>query len=162
MKKHVVRASATVLLLIAALLWVSLAQAGGTSGATTVAGGGTTILQGGTGDPDFVPVTTKFAFNWREGSGWFECLALVPNASTGAGSGEFGTNAMYVNGPITSATVRGGTAVLKGTATVTGIGAGSDQPFTARVTQGGPGATLVLKVSGLTFREILLEGRISF
>jgi hypothetical protein len=162
MKKHVVRASAIVLLLVGALLWVSLAQAGGTSGATTVAGGGTTILQGGTGDPDFVPVTTKFAFNWREGSGWFECLALAPNASTGAGSGEFGTNAMYVTGPVTSATVRGGTAILKGTATVTGIGAGSDQPFTARVTQGGPGATLVLKVSGLTFKEILLEGRISF
>lgn len=162
MKKHVVRASATVLLLVGALLWISLAEAGGTSGATTVAGGGTSIIQGGTGDPDFVPVTTKFAFNWREGSGWFECLALAPNESIGPGSGEFGTNAMYVTGPITSATVRGGTAVLKGTATVTGIGAGSDQPFTARVSRGGPGATLVLKVSGLTFREILLEGRISF
>ena len=44
----------------------------------------------------------------------------------------------------------------------TGLGAGSDRPFTATVTRGGPGATLVLEVSGLTFREILLEGQFRF
>ena len=34
--------------------------------------------------------------------------------------------------------------------------------FTATVTRGGPGATLVLEVSGLTFSEIVLEGEIRF
>jgi hypothetical protein len=52
--------------------------------------------------------------------------------------------------------------VLEGTATVTGLGAGTDRPFTATVTRGGPGATLLLKVSGLTFDEIVLDGQITF
>lgn len=43
-------------------------------------------------------------------------------------------------------------------ATVTGIGAGQHQPFTATVAAGGPGATLVLEVSGLEFDEILVDG----
>lgn len=34
------------------------------------------------------------------------------------------------------------------------------QPFTAKVTRGGPGATITLEVSGLTFHEILVEGHI--
>jgi hypothetical protein len=54
------------------------------------------------------------------------------------------------------------TATLTGSATVTGVGAGEDQAFTALATRGGPGATLVLEVSGLTFKEILLEGEIAF
>jgi len=82
--------------------------------------------------------------------------------TTTPGSGNFDTNAMYVTGALTSAQVRGQTAVLKGTATVTGLGAGTNAAFTATVTRGGPGATLVLEVSGLTFSEILLEGEISF
>jgi hypothetical protein len=33
-------------------------------------------------------------------------------------------------------------------------------PFKAQVSAGGPGATVTLEVSGLTFHEILLEGQI--
>lgn len=129
----------------------------------SVRGAGTTMLEGGTGSPSFTPVITKVAFQWRAGTGRFECLALAPSAEAGRpGSGKFDTNVMYVTGPITTAEIKGHTAVLKGSATVTGLGAGSDRPFTATVTRGGPGATLVLEVSGLTFREILLEGRFSF
>lgn len=69
---------------------------------------------------------------------------------------------MYVTGEIMSARIRGQTAVLRGTATVTGVGAGADEPFEVTVRRGGAGATLVLDVSGLTFREILLEGRFQF
>jgi hypothetical protein len=35
-------------------------------------------------------------------------------------------------------------------------------PFTLIVQRGGPGASVVLRVSGLVFREIVLEGAISF
>jgi hypothetical protein len=128
-----------------------------------VRGGGTSLVTGGTGAPSFVPVITKFAFNWSGGAGRFECLALAPSAAAGTpGSGNFDTNAMYVTGTITSAEVKGHTAVLTGTATVTGLGAGSNRPFTLTVTPGGPGATLVLVVSGLTFNEIVIEGEIEF
>jgi hypothetical protein len=121
------------------------------------------MLEGGTGPPSFTPVITKVAFHWRGGEGRFECLALAPSASAGSpGSGTFDTNIMYVTGEITSGRVSGRTAVLRGTATVTGVGAGSNEPFTATLRRGGPGATLVLDVSGLTFREILLEGQFSF
>jgi hypothetical protein len=123
-------------------------------------GAGTTMVEGGTGSPSFKPIITKVAFRWLAGAGHFECLALAPSAEAGSpGSGNFDANIMYVTGPITSANITGRTAVLEGTATVTGVGAGSDQPFTATVKRGGPGATLVLEVSGLTFREILLEGQ---
>jgi hypothetical protein len=67
---------------------------------------------------------------------------------------------MYVTGKVISVTVNGNTAVLHGTATVTGIGAGKDLPFTATVRAGGPGTTVTLEISGLTFHEILLEGQI--
>ena len=50
------------------------------------------------------------------------------------------------------------TATITGTADVTGLGAGSNVPFTFVAQGGGPGATFVLTVSGLTFREVLLEG----
>jgi hypothetical protein len=68
---------------------------------------------------------------------------------------------MYVTGAVTSMHVAGHTATLHGTATVTGLGAGQNRPFTLQVTAGGPGATIRLDVSGLTFREILVEGHIS-
>jgi hypothetical protein len=153
----------TALLCAAALSWGLLAQAGDSSAGLNARGGGTTMVRGGTGAPDFTPVITKFAFHWRGGSGGFECLALAPSASAGArGSGNFNTNVMYVTGKIDSARVRGGTLVLTGSATVTGIGAGTDEAFTARATRGGPGASLVLEVSGLTFDEILVEGQIQF
>jgi hypothetical protein len=125
----------------------------------SISGAGTTMVEGGSGPPSFEPLLTKVAFHWEGGSGQFECLALAPGAKAGTkGSGSFNTNVMYVTGPITSAEVRGRTAVLKGSATVTGVGAGANRPFTATVRPGGPGATLVLEVSGLTFRETLLEG----
>jgi hypothetical protein len=86
-------------------------------------------------------------------------LALAP-AKSGDGSGRFEVNAMYVTGTVTSVTVNGNTAVLHGKATVTGIGVGQDVPFTATVRAGGPGTTVTLEISGLTFHEILLEGQI--
>lgn len=123
----------------------------------SVSGAGKTIIEGGTGGAAPVPVQTVLAFHATSTSGAFECLALAPTASE---SGSFEANVMYVTGKVTSATVAGGTAVLHGTATVTGIGAGQNVPFTATVQAGGPGSTVVLDISGLTFHEILLEGQI--
>ena len=62
---------------------------------------------------------------------------------------------MYVTGTVTSLSVSGRSAVFRGTATVTGLGAGQDRPFTVTVTAGGPGAAVLLTVSGRTFHEIL-------
>jgi uncharacterized protein with beta-barrel porin domain len=156
---------AATVLAVGTLAVTMLAQANttGDEHPAAIRGGGTTLVRGGTGAPSFTPVTTKFAFAWNDGTGGFECLALVPSAAAGKpGSGNFDTNAMYVTGALTSVQVRGQSAVLKGTATVTGLGAGTNAPFTATVTRGGPGATLVLEVSGLTFSEIVLEGEITF
>jgi hypothetical protein len=126
-----------------------------------IQGGGTTIVTGG--GPGLVPVITKFEFHWRDGEGKFECLALAPSAKAGTpGSGNFDTNVMYVTGMIASAEIHGSLAILKGTATVTGLGAGSNLPFTATAEPGGPGARLVLTVSGLIFDEIVNEGSIEF
>lgn len=127
-------------------------------------GAGTTIIHGGTGSPGFVPVLTTLAFHAeRSGvgvTGEFECLALAPDAATGQGSGQFTDNAMYVTGQITGATVSGDTATLTGTSHITGLGAGTDVPFTFVVRRGGPGATAVLTVSTLTFsfHEVLVQG----
>lgn len=129
-------------------------------------GGGTTIIQGGTGaSGGFTPVLTKVAFHAERESGairgGFECLALAPEATSGTGSGQFTVNVMYVTGQITAATVRGDTAMLTGTANITGIGAGSNVPFTFVLRRGGPGATSVLTVNGssvLVFHEVLIEG----
>jgi len=126
-----------------------------------VSGAGKTIIEGGTGGTAPEPVTTLVAFNATAHGGDFECLALAPPQATGPGSGEFSVNAMYVTGRVTSVEVTKQSAILRGSATVTGIGAGHDLPFTASVTPGGPGATVVLEISGLTFREILVEGRIN-
>jgi hypothetical protein len=149
--------------LLAAVIAPSGTPAEGKSDAQSIRGAGTTMLESGTGAPSFTPVITKVAFHWQAGTGHFECLALAPSADAGSpGSGNFDTNVMYVTGPITAAEINGDTAVLKGSSTVTGLGAGSDRPFTATVSRGGPGATLVLEVSGLTFKEILLEGQFRF
>ena len=130
-------------------------------------GAGTTIIHGGTGPSGgFVPVLTTLAFHAeRSGvgvTGEFECLALAPDAATGKGSGQFTDNAMYVTGQITGATVSGDTATLTGTASITGLGAGTDVPFTFVVRRGGPGATAVLTVNTLTFsfHEVLVQGSI--
>ena len=145
------------------LVWTIFAQADNRGHSPAVHGGGMSIVRGGTGAPPIKPVVTKFGFSYGGSEGGFECLALVPSAAPGEpGSGSFDTNAMYVTGTIRSVQIDGNSAILNGSATVTGLGAGTDQPFTATVTRGGPGATLVLAVSGLTFREIVLEGQIVF
>lgn len=127
-----------------------------------VLGAGRTIIEGGTGAPAYIPVTTVLAFHANGQDGDFECLALAPTSGSGAPeSGQFEVNAMYVTGRITSVTVRDGTAVLRGTAVVTGLGFGPSQPFTFTVNAGGPGTTATLVVSGLTFHEILLEGQVT-
>jgi len=125
-----------------------------------VSGAGRTIIEGGTGGLSPVPVMTVLAFHASSQGGAFECLALAPAKSAGDGSGRFEVNAMYVTGKVATVTTNGKTAVLHGKATVTGIGAGQDMPFTATVRAGGPGTTVTLEISGLTFHEILLEGQI--
>jgi hypothetical protein len=126
-----------------------------------VSGAGRTIIEGGTGGTTPVPVITTVAFHANPHGGDFECLALVPSPTTGPGSGEFTVNAMYVTGKVTSVEVNQRTAILGGSATVTGLGAGQNTPFKAQVSAGGPGATITLDVSGLTFHEILVEGQIA-
>jgi len=126
-----------------------------------VSGAGKTIIEGGTGGAAPVPVTTLVAFHADAQGGDFECLALAPSQVTGTGSGEFDANVMYVTGKVVSLEIGKGVATLRGTATVTGLGAGQDVPFIALVHAGGPGTTVRLDVSGLTFPEILVDGHIS-
>ena len=126
-----------------------------------VSGAGKTIIEGGTGGAAPVPVTTLVAFHADAQGGDFECLAFAPSLASGTGSGEFDANVMYVTGKVTSLEIGKGVATLRGTATVTGLGAGQDVPFTALVHAGGPGTTVRLDVSGLTFPEILVDGHIS-
>jgi hypothetical protein len=146
------------LLFNAGLVWGTNASG---KGVISVQGAGTSILTGG--GPGTTPVITKLAINFEDGSGRFDCLALMPTSPAGTqGSGNFDDNIMYVTGPITGATIEGKTAVLTGTATVTGVGAGTNQPFTVTADQGGPGTKVVLVVSGLTFVETLLEGSVTF
>jgi hypothetical protein len=152
------------LLLVAALIGSAsrpIAAGAAKEGDHQVFGGGRTIIEGG--GPGLVPVTTVLAFHASGQGGDFECLALMPAVATSFSpeSGDFEVNAMYVTGKVTSVTVRDGTAVLHGTATVTGIGAGTNLPFTFVAQAGGPGTTAALTVSGLTFHEILLEGQIT-
>jgi hypothetical protein len=127
-------------------------------------GGGTTIIHGGTGSPNFTPVTTTLAFHAESSEGGtageFECLALAPEAAMGSHSGQFTVNAMYVAGKVTGASVNQGTATLTGVAEITGLGAGSDVPFTFVVHRGGPGTAATLTVNTLAspFNEILVQG----
>jgi hypothetical protein len=150
------------LALAGAVVYASIGAAGGGSG-TDVRGAATTMLEGGTGAPDFVPVLTTLAFHWNGEEGDLECLALAPDAKAGdPGSGNFGTNVMYVTGPVKSGQVEGDRAVLRGRATVTGLGAGENLPFTLVAYRGGPGTRVILRVSGLVFKEIVLEGEVRF
>jgi hypothetical protein len=163
-KKRALAAGILAVVLAASLIVTSVvARATSDRPTAEVRGGGTSMVAGGTGAPDFTPVITKVAFHWKQGEGRFECLALAPSQAAGSpGSGNFDTNAMYVTGEINSASVAGSTVVLTGSATVTGLGAGSNLPFTLTARRGGPGTRLVLEVSGLTFDETLLEGQIRF
>jgi len=52
--------------------------------------------------------------------------------------------------------------VLTGSAIVSGLGAGTNLPFTATAERGGSGTTFLLTISGLTFNETILEGQVSF
>lgn len=156
--------TASSLVLLAAMT-IGLSVVHGQATQVIARGGGTTIIQGGTGSPGFVPVITTIAFHaTRSGnsaSGSFECLAEAPEAATGSTSAQFTVNAMYVTGQITGASVSGDTATLTGTANITGLGKGSNVPFTFVVQKGGPGATSVLTVETLPatpFHEILLQG----
>lgn len=162
-KRKVVAGALAVALVASMMVVAVIARAAGDSTAGQVRGGGTTIVAGGTGAPDFTPVITKVAFHFKRGEGRFECLALAPSKPAGTpGSGDFDTNAMYVTGTIDSARIGRSTVVLKGSATVTGLGAGSNRPFTVTARRGGPGTRLVLDVSGLKFDETLLQGQIRF
>ena len=150
----------------AALIFSHWASVNASDEKTIIRGGGTTIIHGGTGSAGgFIPVLTTIAFHAeRIGgavTGSFECLALAPEAGTGSKSAQFTENAMYVTGQITGATVRGDTATLTGSSNITGLGAGSNVPFTFVVQRGGPGATSVLTVNTLPaspFNEILVQG----
>jgi hypothetical protein len=134
----------------------------GSGGDHQVAGAGKTIIEGGTGAPAYIPVITMLAFHANAQGGDFECLALAPMTASGAPeSGQFEVNAMNVTGKVSSVQVSGSTAVLKGTAVVTGLGAGPSQAFTFTVKAGGPGSTATLVISGMTFHEILLEGQVT-
>lgn len=148
-------------------LFLPRSVSGNASDYKTIArGGGTTIIHGGTGaSGGFVPVITTIAFNAATNgnsvTGSFECLAEAPEAGPGSASAQFTVNAMYVTGQITGATISSDTATLTGTATITGLGAGSNVSFTFVVQKGGPGATSVLTVGTLPafpFHEILLAG----
>jgi hypothetical protein len=148
--------------------------------AQLVSGGGETIVTGGAGFPP-VPVKTNFGFaidTTPDGkvTGTFDCFALLPHRATGNKSGLFTDNFMYVTGQITSLEVLSDDKIVfGGKATVTGLGAGLDLPFDCDVssgpdpgeggqgvgiTSGGPGATMTLRVSGLTFNEVLTAGAI--
>ena len=75
-------------------------------------------------------------------------------------SGQLTVNAMYVVGKITGASVHLDTATLTGVAEITGLGEGTNVPFTLVVHRGGPGAAAILTVNSLTFpfNEILVQG----
>jgi len=139
----------------------SIVAKGETGKHLRVSGAGKTIIEGGMGGAAPVPVTTLVAFHADAQGGDFECLAFAPSKVSGRGSGEFDANVMYVTGKVTSLEIGKGVATLHGTATVTGLGAGQDVPFTALIHAGGPGTTVRLDGSGLTFPEILVDGHIS-
>jgi len=109
-------------------------------------------------------VFTTLAFHVEEDGGTvtgdFECFARVPESGTGSGSAAFTVNAMYVTGRITGAAVNGDAAILTGTATITGLGAGTNVPFSIVAHRGGSGTTVVLTTGALVFHEILVEGSI--
>lgn len=153
------------------------------SWAQVISGGGESIVAGGSGTASPLPVKTTFAFrivkDGNQVSGTFDCLALAPSAASGPGSGAFTENIMYVTGKVTSVSnVTKTSATFAGTATVTGLGAGTNLPFNCDVQNtggvqtavkpsgtgvatGNAGAHMTLVVSGLTFDEVITSGGIS-
>jgi hypothetical protein len=132
--------------------------------ASIARGAGTTIIHGGTGSPGFIPVITTVAFHAERSNGGvtgeFDCLALAPEAATGAHSGQHTVNAMYVVGKITGASVHQDVVTLTGVSDITGLGVGTNVPFTFIAHRGGPGAAAILTVNSLSFpfNEILVQG----
>ena len=127
-------------------------------------GAGTTIIHGGTGSPGFIPVITTVAFHAERSNGGvtggFDCLAFAPEAQNGPHSGQLTVNAMYVVGKITGASVHEDIVTLTGVSNITGLGVGTNVPFTFIAHRGGPGASAILTVGSLTFpfNEILVQG----
>lgn len=153
--------------LVAAVLVLTIVQSASANAAKakarTILGAGTTMVAGGSGSPSFVPVITMIGIQWDGTKGTFDCLALAPSHTAPASqSGAFDSNIMYVTGEIENVTFNGDTATLTGTANCTGLGAGLGVPFVATVQRGGPGARIVLVVSGLTFTETMFNGQIVF
>ena len=152
-------------LFIAGCCWFASGQAPPQSRVRVLAhGAGTTLLEGGSGSPDYVPVFTKVAFHAETvdgvATGGFECLAIGPSAKKGAGSANFSENIMYVTGNVETASVEGNTIRITGNSDCTGIGAGANVPYEAVIRKGGPGATIVLRAGtpAQVFREVLIEG----
>lgn len=102
------------LLLPAAAVMQASSAASAPLAAHRAAGAGHTIIEGGTGGSEPVPVTTLVAFRVNGSGGDFECLALAPPRRTGPGSGAFTSNVMYVTGTVTSLSVSGRSAVFRG------------------------------------------------
>jgi hypothetical protein len=146
----------------------------GAAAAFTVIGGGESMITGGNGTAllgELMPVKTLFSFHATKARGGavegkFECLALAPSGPSGAGSGQFTQNVMYVTGGVTALEqLSKDTALIKGEGRCSGLGAGEIVIFEATVTRGGPGATIRLKVNtlpGIEFFEIVTSGSITF
>jgi hypothetical protein len=154
-----------VILFALALSWAALAQSVPPPDVQLIArGAGTTMLEGGTGSPDFIPVVTQISFHVERVQGAiignFECLALAPSKGTGPSSGQFDTNVMYVTGAIQDVAIDGDTIRISGGSDCTGIGAGTNIPFSCVLRKGGPGSTVVLTggKDQHVFRETLLYG----
>lgn len=145
--------------------WRVLAQSVPQDNVQVIArGAGTTILEGGTGSPDFLPVLTEIAFHVESVGGViggnFECLAFGSHAASGPSSADFDTNVMYVSGKVQGVALVGDTIRISGGSDCTGIGAGTNVPFSAIIQKGGPGATVMLTggANQQVFRETLISG----
>ena len=156
---------APVLLVLAAIIYTRPVSGRESETDWIARGAGTTLIHGGTGPSAFTPVLTTLSFYaQRSGgsvTGSFDCMAVAPEAGSGSKSAQFTVNVMYVVGAVESATVNGDTATLTGHASITGLGVGTNVPFTFVVRRGGPGTTAVLTVStlpALPFHEVLLNG----
>src|SRR5215831_6482892 len=118
-------ASGIVVVLVGAALCLSAVAHGGTAG-------------GNVGSyPAYTPVLTTLAFHAAKSGGLvtgsLDCLAGGEESTGGSftsQSAQFTVNVMYVTGQVTAAVITGGIATLTGTATVTGLGAGTNMPFT--------------------------------
>src|SRR5947199_5108628 len=105
-----------------------------------VSGAGKTMIEGGTGGAAPVPVTTLVAFHADAQGGDFECLAFASSQVSGAASGEFDANVMYVTGKVTSLEIAKGFSILRWSAIVTGLVAGQYIPRTVVLQEGAPGS----------------------